>query len=88
MLGSWEAGKQQQRQLAVTVSGSGTASATAAGSANTNAPLGRDVPGTAFFTGQNSGLSRRCEECRYLAIHGDTFRNRVLADAVGRRGHF
>jgi hypothetical protein len=54
----------------------------------TSAPLQRDVPGTAFFLEQASRQSRRCEECRYLAIHGDTLCNRVPANVVGRRGRF
>ena len=51
-------------------------------------PLGRRVPGTAFFIGQSLHPSRRCEESRYLATLGDTVSNRVSADAVGRRGRF
>ncbi len=49
---------------------------------------GRDVPGAAFFIGQTFRLRRRCEESRHLAILGGRVSNRVLADVVGRRGHF
>ncbi len=41
-----------------------------------------------LFTGQNSQLSRRCEEGRHRATLGAAVSNRVSADAVGRRGRF
>ncbi len=48
----------------------------------------RDVPGATFFTGQAPRPRRRCEEGRHRAIHGGTLRDRVMAEAVGRRGLF
>ncbi len=47
-------------------------------------PLGRRVPGTAFFIGQTKRPSRRHEESRYLAKLGDTVSNLVSANAEGR----
>ncbi len=51
-------------------------------------PLGRDVPGATFFTGQAPRPTRRCEESRHRAIPGGRLSNRVSANAVGRRGRF
>ncbi len=65
-----------------------TGARAATASPNKSAPLGRRVPGAAFFTGQPSQLGRRREEGRHLATLGDTVGNRISADAVGRRSSF